>query len=484
MSRSLSERAVLVTFVTLLLVLIGCGQNEPEAVAPKRIFFITIDTLRADHLGAYGYPRPTSPTLDRLAGEGVLFEQAIAQWPKTTPSFASMFTGQYPQTTGMTHRAAKWLSGDYVTLAEMIQSAGYWTGAVVSNPMLSISLGWDQGFAEFWETWQTDEDLGSDPARYRTVINALRVNELALPLLERAKEHDQSFIWLHYSDPHAPYILPPDVENPFLGDEFDTSPDLVEGKIAPSAKIEDQERLGFYVAQYDANIRIADRLIGEILETAEVLGLLEDSLIVFTSDHGEGMGEHKSYFKHGTLPYNTGSHVPLFFLFSDEARRGRQVDLPVELIDLYPTLRELVAADTAVELEGTSLVPFLAGPDSGERIDPTQFDYAFSEAGHPMALRSYYRSVQDQRWKLVFHPEVDHPRKGQASPLIELYDLHQDPMEQNNLAGLHDSEFGRLWDALSEWMRQGGESDSTDQAEDEGHSEETRKALEALGYLD
>jgi len=451
-------------------------------VAPKRIFFITIDTLRADHLSAYGYPRLTSPNLDKLADSGVLFEQAIAQWPKTTPSFASMFTGQYPQTTGMTHRAAKWLSGDYITLAEMIQSAGYWTAAVVSNPMLSTGLGWNQGFEQYLETWQTDQDLGSDPAKFRTVVNALRVNELALPVLEQATHHDQTFIWLHYSDPHAPYILPPGFENPFLGDEFDRDDALVPKQIPPSAKIGDQQRLGFYVAQYDANILIADRLIGEILDAAERLGLLENSLIVFTSDHGEGMGEHDRYFRHGTLPYNTGSHVPLFFSFSDAARRGQQVDLPVELVDLYPTFQELLADQTPIELEGKSLMPFLAGPGTVERIDPQKFSYAFSEAGHPMALRNYYRSVQDQRWKLVFHPEVDHPRKGQASPAIELYDLYQDPLEQENLAGQHESEFTRLWDTLAVWMRLGGET--PEMTEDEGHSEETRKALEALGYLD
>jgi hypothetical protein len=100
-----------------------------------------------------------------------------------------------------------------------------------------------------------------------------------------------------------------------------------------------------------------------------------------------------------------------------------------------------------------------------------------------MALRSYYRTVQDRRWKLVYHPEVDHPKKGQASPVIELYDLHQDPLEQNNLAGQHESDFIRLWDALAGWMRQ-GRSKTPELAEDEGHSEETRQALEALGYLD
>ena len=469
--------------VALVAVLISaCSRSGSGLAAPRRIFFITVDTLRADHLGVYGYARPTSPNLDKLAGKSVRFDRAIAQWPKTTPSFASMFTGQYPQTTGMTHRAAKRLSHEYLTMAEMIHSAGYWTAAVVSNPMLSTELGWNQGFEEYVETWQTDQDLGSDPAKFRTVINAPRVNELALPVLKRAIEQDQTFIWLHYSDPHAPYILPPDFDNPFLRDEFDVGDERVQKRIVPSARIGENQRLGFYVAQYDANILVADRFIGELLDLAEELGLLEDSLIVFASDHGEGMGEHDYYFKHGALPYNTGSHVPLFFSFGDAAGRSRQVDLSVELIDLYPTFQDLLGDQTPVKLEGRSLMPFFAEPGDGERIDPQDFSYAFSESGQPMVLRSYYRSVQDQRWKLVFHPAVDHKKKGQAPPLFELYDVRQDPLEQFDLAGQHESEFTRLWDALSAWLRQ-GDGEESELAEGEGHSEETRRALEALGYL-
>ncbi len=482
MTRTCLRIAIFGASVCWMLLQGACAREAPRPIAPERILFITIDTLRADHLSVYGYPRLTSPNLDRLAGEGVMFEKAIAQWPKTTPSFASMFTGQYPQTTGMTHRAAKWLDSDYLTLAEMIESAGYWTGAVVSNPMLSVELGWDQGFTEYWETWLTDEDLGADPAKYRTVVNALRVNELARPMLQRAAEQDRSFVWLHYSDPHAPYILPPGEDNPFLRDELDQGNEVVEGVIPRAARIGAQRRYGYYLAQYDANILLADRLIGEILQEAEALGLLEDSLIVFTSDHGEGMGEHGAYFRHGQLPYNPGLHVPLFFRFSDQGRRGQRVELPVELVDLYPTFRELLAVESAVGLEGRSLLPFVHD-SADEPIDPRDFGYAFSEAGHPMAKRSYYRTVQDQRWKLVFHPEVNHKRRGQAPPLIELYDLEEDPLELNNLAGQHEEEFDRLWEALTAWMNQGQDS-SSEVAEGEGHSEETLKALEALGYLD
>ncbi len=482
--RSTPRLEVCSALILLALVLGACGGPvSPEATLepPRRILLITVDTLRADHLGIYGYARDTSPNLDRMAGQGVLFERAIAQWPKTTPSFASIFTGQYPRTTGMTHRAAKWLSDDYRTLAEMIREAGYWTAAVVSNPMLSSELGWDQGFEKYVETWKIEENLGASPVQYRTVVNALRVNELAAPVLEQAAQRERAFLWLHYSDPHAPYILPPGWENPFLGDPFDTQDEVVE-KMPSASRIGSHDRLGFYIAQYDANIRVADRLIDEVLAEAESLGLLDDSLIVFTSDHGEALGEHEDYFRHGAFAYNTESHVPLFFLFDQEPQAPRSVDLPVELLDLYPTLSELLESD-ATGLEGESLLPFLTGFEGAGRVDPQRFRYAFTEAGQPMVLRSYYRSVQDPRWKLIFHPPVSHTKKGQAPALIELYDLDRDPLEQDNLAGQHEDHFNRLWGTLTLWMAEGG-GEVSEMEEGEGHSEETLEALRALGYVD
>lgn len=471
--------------VLAALLLGACGSPAPPSTTletPRRIILITVDTLRADHLGIYGYPRDTSPNLDRLAGQGVLFGRAIAQWPKTTPSFASIFTGQYPHTRGMTHRAAKWLAEDHHTLAETMRAAGFWTGAVVSNPVLSGELGWDQGFDEYIETWHIDEYLSADPVRFRSMVNALQVNELAMPLLESAASRDRVFLWLHYSDPHAPYILPPGIANPFVGDEFDVQDEIVE-PISPAVRIGGHDRLGFYVAQYDANIRVADRLIGELLAKAAELDLLDDALVVFTSDHGEALGEHQDYFHHGAFAYNTESHVPLIFLFDGGAVRGGRVELPVELIDLYPTLTDLLAVESPAELEGKSLVPLLAGSATGADFDPRDFAYAFTEAGKPMVLRSYYRSVQDPRWKLIFHPPVHHRRKGQAPALIELYDLERDPLEQANLAGQHEADFNRLWGELTTWMAQGrAEADEVDEAA--GHSEETLEALRALGYVD
>ena len=256
--------------------------------------------------------------------------------------------------------------------------------------------------------------------------------------------------------------------------------DQVPDDLSKNLRIGDETRVGFYIAQYDANVREADRAIGEILAVAEEMGLLEDALVIFTSDHGEALGEHESFFRHGPLPYNTGSHVPLVFSYPGVIAGGRTIETTVELLDLYPTIAELISGEVPAEVEGKSLVPFLRG--SGADVDSSEFAYAFSEAGQPLAVRHYYRSVQDERWKLVYHPATGGDRE-EAPVLFELYDLESDPLELTDLAGRYESEFDRLWGELSGWVRE-GESPAADMEEGEGLDEETRNALRALGYLD
>ncbi len=469
---SIAARLAVAPLLACLL-LVGCRRPAPPA--PRRVFLITVDTLRADHTSLYGYPRQTTPRLDALAPTGVLFAATVAQWPKTGASFASMFTGRYPQTTGMMQRAALRIPPRYLTLPQLLHDAGYHTGAVVSNAVLGKSLGWDRGFDEYLQTWG-DGQFPQEAQVFRALVHAPRVNELALPLLDRHARDDKLFVWVHYTDPHAPYLLPEGVTNPFLDDAvYQRAPrDQVPHHVARAYRLGSQLERRYYVAQYDANVRLADRYVGELLEHARALGLLDDALVIFTADHGESLGEHGSWFEHGPQPYNTTARVPLL-LFGNGVAAGRRVERPVELVDLYPTLRELVAPRREVHgLEGRSLLPWLGArpPRAGGGGDAR---YAYSEAGE---RPHYFRSVQDGGWKLV----QAFGRRGGALAVPggwELFDLAADPGETTNLAALRTGELRRLRAALLRWARPGAERRT---AKEGAVDDDAERALRALGY--
>lgn len=473
----------------VLLALVTCRDKEKEGAvstssaaptgfhAPRRVFFITVDTLRADHMSLYGYPRATTPNLQKLAASGVTFDRAITQWPKTGSSFAAMFTGLYPHTTGLTHKAALRIPAAYFTLPELFKEQGYQTFGVVSNAVLAGSLGWNTGFDEFQETWGGGE-FPDDPKVFRPLASAPKVNDLALPLLRKYAKADKLFAWIHYTDPHAPYILPEGRKNPFLGDAVYNGPGdrpIPTRLVNKGYALEGHTDLKFYVAQYDANVLLTDEYIGKLLDEMRSLGLLEDSLIVFAADHGEELGEHNSWFEHGPLPYNTTGHVPLF-LVRNGMPAGRRIDRPVELIDLYPTLRDAIAPGREVEgLEGHSLWPFLR-PGAADPKAVEAFGPAFTEAGHHPNL---YHAVQEGRWKLVFNSggkrsrAADSPTGG-----FELYDLAADPLERNNLAASRTEEVRRLRRVLVDWMRKARSMGDEDEV-----NGETERALKALGYV-
>lgn len=470
------------TLLALLIVTTagGCpGRSEEAGDAPagppSRVFLITVDTLRADHTSAYGYPRATTPALARLAAEGVRFEQALCQWPKTGTSFASMFIGQYPQSTGLTHEAAIQIPEGYFLLPELFRRLGYTTVAVVSNGVLNTDLGWDRGFDEYLETWHVEGGMSADPQVYRRTINARRVNELALPLLERHRDTERLFVWLHYSDPHAPYVLPDDAENPFLDDAWYTQEGSVKLEKPAATALGDRRDLRYYVAQYDANVLVADAGIGEALARAEELGLLEDALVVYTADHGESLGEHDYWFEHGRLPYSPGTRVPLVVWAPGRVAAGRVVTSPVELVDLYPTLRDLVAPEESVPgLEGDSLAPWLAEP--APAAAPDAFQHAFFEAGGGSPT-THFRGVQDARWKLVYHPAF-----AGRDAAFELYDLAVDPLETADVKDTRRDHARRLREVLWQWMK-GTDWIRRERSFVDAQSEDTMKALKALGYV-
>jgi choline-sulfatase len=481
-------RSLLLLFAAAAVACGGGTQPPPPPAAapasgpPQHVLLVTIDTLRADHMSLHGYPRATTPFLEQLASQSVVFDRAIVQWPKTGPSFASMWTGRYPQSTGLTHQAATRVPASYTVLPELFQRLGYRTAAVVSNAVLARKLGWDHGFDEFHESWEASgSELSDDPFEYRRWVNAHRVNEIALPLLDRLASAPRSFVWIHYSDPHAPYTLPEGVENPFVGDAWDVGEAVVELPSPRGKAIGDERSLRFYVRQYDANILVVDRAIAALVDHARSRGMLgTDDLLVVTADHGESLGEHGYHLAHGRLPYNTTAHVPLLFHAPGHLGSGRRIPDVVELTNLYPTLATLAAAPAAevpTDLEGRSLLPWMLPQPPGPEL-AGQLTHAFSEAGGGHS-DAHFRSVQEARWKLVFRP----PRERAADQIQwELYDLEADRLETRNVAAEHPEEVRRLRKLLTEWMRVSAQA-SRPEDEAAGHDEETIRALKALGYL-
>ena len=462
-----------------LLVGLACSR-QPQSVPPRHVFLITVDTLRADHMSLYGYDRRTTPFLDELAQQGVVFEQAIAQWPKTGPSMASLFTGMYPKTTGMRHRAALRLVQSYLTLPEFFKEQGFKTLAVVSNPVLSARLDWHHGFDEYVETWKGAPPEAKSGVKFRPWISAVRVNRLALPLLRRYANAERLFVWIHYSDPHGPYVLPEGFGNPFIGDPLYVEAGSVMRQRRRRDRAGANDEVRFEVAQYDANILVTDLHMKELFDHAKSLGLMEATCVVIAADHGQSLGEH-GYFGHGSKPYSPTTRVPLLVWWPQAIARGHRIGEAVELIDLFPTLSEVIASESVSQgLEGDSLHSLLAGIGvPGSAPAPS---YAYTDAG-TVGNRTRYRAVQDAQWKLVYL-RARRAKRGRRLPeRFELFHLAQDPLETIDVKQRHPSEFERLKAKLSEWIVD-SENIRHPPQETEKYDRETLENLRAMGYVD
>ena len=472
----------------LLIAAVGCAPPPPAPTLPAQsnILLITVDTLRADHLSAYGYPRDTSPTLARLASEGIRFDRPAVQWPKTGPSFASLFTATYSKDNGITRQVGIPLPGKFLMLAEELRAQGYQTHAVVSNGAVASALKYDQGFDSYIETWKFDDaEMPRHPNR------AERVTRFATETAATIDPDRPYFLWVHYLDPHAPYNAPGEAKDRFVGDDwydetvkvpvdFDKRR-LQMGGIGYSQMLEKKKDLAFYEARYDGEIAYADRYIGELLESLGGKGLMDNTLTVVTADHGESLGEHKYYFDHGRFSFETCLRVPLIAHFPGVIKPRVDPD-PVQLIDLAPTFLE--AAGVTLE-EGR----WAQGKSLGARmLDPsrTQEAYAFSEAGYA-SDNAWQKVAQDRRFKLVY-AQVPREQRWIGGNGVEftLFDLDSDPEETQNVADAFPDDLRRLQRLLADWNQAppfGVELDpSSDDAEGE-LDDETRDQLEALGYL-
>ena len=390
----------------LALALAGCPGREPPSPRPPsarraapgngyNILLITIDTLRADHLGAYGYARSTSPNIDALARAGTLFEQAYTFWPKTRGSFVMMMTGRRPSLNGYSKTHPVILDFN-PTLASVLQEAGYETAATVDNANVAAQLGYGKGFASYRETWE-EKGLSNEVSRMRAIT------ESGLARLRSARpEKTPWFLWLHYVNPHTPYTPPAPFDRKFLDSSVAQSRRLavVDGHHGglPKAWVQSgQDRLGYYVAQYDGEIATVDAEVGRLLEVLQGQKLLERTVVVLTSDHGESLGKHDYYFDHGENLFDPSLAVPLI-VAAPGGPAGRRSPVFASTLDVLPTILDAVKVSYPPDLSGQSLLAEVAstgaGPDPGRERLFAQNDRNLS-------------ATFDRQHKLVATPQDD-----------------------------------------------------------------------------
>ena len=474
--------ALTVVLLTGLSLQLGC--REPSAPARSNILLVTIDTLRADHLSSYGYERDTSPVIDALAAEGVRFDNAIVQWPKTAPSFASIFTATYPKDNGIVRRVGLRLPQEFKMLAEVLKEQGFATHAVVSNGAVASEFNFDQGFDTYIETWKlSPPEEGQDPT------GAGSVTRLAQAVIGDHDPEQPFFLWVHYLDPHFPYEAPEPLTDKYENDAYFDPEEQIEIKEVPIRQmagigtdqvLNGRTDLAYYVARYDAEIAYADAQIGELLEFMGDRGLLENTLTILTSDHGESLGEHSYYFDHGRFGFQPGLRVPLVFHYPGVLEPHVDPD-PVELIHLSPSILDFagVELDDDRWMQGRSLTPRLMGSNPGARP-------AFSQAGYATE-RKWQQIVQDRRFKLMNVIAGDEQRwVGGKGVFLTLYDLENDPGETVNVLDEFPEAAERLGRSLDQiWSAEPFSVlvDESATSPDREMDEETERQLKALGYL-
>ena len=465
----------------------GGTDQAAEYSLPEKshIVLITVDTLRADHMSAYGYARNTSPTLKRLADEGVRFDRAAVQWPKTGPSFASMMTSTHPSDNGIVRKVGIEVPCTFRMLAEILKEQGYSTHAVVANGALAAELGYNQGFDTYGQTWKQEvTEEGADPN------DAAAVNRMVEPILETLDPEKPFFLWVHYLDPHFPYTPPAPYSDMFQDDEHFDESEVFEVSDRPMQQLvkvgfkkvlEERTDLAFYKARYDAEIAYTDFHINALLENMENRGLMNKTLTVMTSDHGESLGEHYFYFDHGRFGFDTCLNVPLIFHYPGQLP-PRVVNEPVALVDLAPTLLQIagVELEDGRYMQGKTMMPRLFGQVEPENV-------VFSEAGNEVEGK-WQRIAQNERFKLIYARSGKVQRfmagKGEA---FALYDIENDPGETQAVGAEYPEELEALKKALWAHTRDDPFSPHVDTsatcAQFEGMNKETESQLKALGYL-
>lgn len=386
-----------------------------------KVILLVIDTLRADHLGCYGYRRDTSPNIDRLAKEGVIFKNAYPTDVPTQPSFTSMFTGLRGIQVGIvSHSENENLDEKIPCFPEILSRKGITTAAVSTLYMMR------RWFARGFRYYMNPV---AGIRRRLQQVDAEEINAMALPWIKEHRDED-FFIFIHYWDPHALYLPPEPYRRLFYdGNENDPSNhslDVLKNQpVWPFTKrhldaIEkDITDIEYPIAMYDGEIRYVDDNVRELINLLKDLRILDETAIILTSDHGESLGEHHFYFDHCDV-YETTVHVPLIIRYPVAISSGKKVNSLVQsTISVAPTILNLFRIETPKHMEGKDLIKLANGEETG-----------WKEIYVNQGLWTGKRAIRTERWKLI--KTLD--KAFWETPNIELFDIKNDPEEIENLA--------------------------------------------------
>jgi len=462
------KKYIVVLFAVVFLYLwIGGGNfiniiDEGYICPDCNVIIISIETLRADHLGCYGYHRNTSSFIDSVAGGGILFEKCITPNPKTSPSLASMLTGLYPYRTGVRTLNTPLVSN--TTLPTILKQEGYTTAAFVSNwALIPKQSGFDRYF-DVYDFNFTRSELNRKHLRER---NAEETNQKVIEWL--GKNYDKKFLlWIHYMDPHGAYYPPKEYRSTFTH---------TKRKLIPRKKVPRYQKLpnayakrgktdaNDYIDQYDNEIYYLDRQLEKLFDEFNRLNVTEESLIIITADHGESLVQHDYYFEHGREIYDDCSRIPLIIRFPEYFDiPDKRIRSLVSNMDIYPSILSFLNIKTVPEseIDGVNLLPLVHGEDE-IRAD------VFIES-EPNKMNQIQRiGIRTDDYKLIKRIEG-----------YECYDLKNDPLELNN-DGCNNQTFDsldkRLGDHLKTVIEDGNVHAKTKLTEKE------KDILRSLGYL-
>ena len=447
--------------------LTGCGGStaEKESVLCGRyrgynLVILVLDTLRADHLGCYGYFRNTSPWIDKLSEQAIMYENAFASIPITLPSHASILTGLYPQNSGLLYNFGQ-LPERISTLATILKEEGYQTAAIVSTAVLKKAKRLDRGFDEYYHNFDQTA-MGETVPAWKAKGIAEDANRYSYDWLNKVKD-ERFFLLINYYDTHAPFIIQPEYWNLFnaASDKFTA----YLKRVFPQMITSESKRKT--ITRYDRAIAYVDNQINELAKYLKKIGVMENTIIIITSDHGNGLYQHHDYWTHGLYLYDEQIKIPLILILPGWPS-GRISNI-VETVDLMPTILDLMGISLLNRIDGKSTIPFLESGKGGK----ANLAFAMTALQSPEDKTRRQYCVRTPNSKLIFEEDGAE----------EFYDLKSDPFEKRDImkeSGEKElKEISRMKKEGLNWLKSLDKRPSGRKKPDN----QTLKELRALGYL-